>query len=372
MKILMVGKYFFPVVGGVEIHMQNLARELIRKGHTVEVFTSDRDFSGKRLPSEGEIEGIRIKRFSSLLSLLSAIRKCDHDVIHYHLFRVVYIGMAIIFGKLSSKPLVITPHCIYPALSFTMWLVKTTYDKTLGTLALLFVDKIIALTDNDRNDIIRIGASPGKIEIVPNSIRFENFRTLASDKLFMDKYRLDKFLLYVGRVDWNKGIEHVIQAMPELRNLGLKFVIVGEDVGYRSKLDKLIVEMGVGDDVIFTGKISPEMLMSVYAACTMFILPSFYEGLPTVVLEAMAYRKPVIATRTGGTKYVVKDGYNGFLIEYGNPDNIHKVVNEALKSDLLAIGENARADVEANYAWEVSTGKIEKIYEELIARGTSK
>lgn len=372
MKILMVGKYFYPVVGGVEIHMQNLARELIKKGHTVEVFTSDRDFSGKKLPSEGEIEGIIIKRFSSILSLLSDIRKCDHDVIHYHLFRVVYIGMAIISGKLSGKPLVLTPHCIYPALSFTMWLVKTAYDKTLGMLALVFVDKIIALTDNDRNDIIRIGASPEKIEIVPNSIRFENFRTLASDKLFRDNYRLDKFLLYVGRVDWNKGLEHVIQAMPELRTLGLKFMIVGEDVGYRSKLDKLIAEIGVGEDVIFTGKISPDMLMSAYAACTMFILPSFYEGLPTVVLEAMAYRKPVVATRTGGTKYVVRHGYNGFLIEYGNPDNIEKVVQEALGSDLQVTGENARADVAENYAWEASAGKIEKIYEGLIVRGTSK
>ncbi len=367
----MVGKYFHPVVGGVEIHMQNLARELIRKGHTVEVFTSDRDFSGKRLPPGGEVEGIGIKRFPNIFSLLFAIRKCDHDLIHYHLFRVAYVDMAVIAGKLRGKPLVFTPHCVYPAQSCTMMLAKTVYDNSLGKSTLMLVDKIIALTDNDRNDITRIGASPEKIEIVPNSIRFENFRTLAPDKSFMDKYRLDKFLLYVGRVDWNKGLEHVIQAMPELKNLGLKFVIVGEDVGYRSKLETLVAQMGVEEDVIFTGKISHDMLMSAYAACTMFILPSFYEGLPTVVLEAMAYRKPVIATRTGGTKYVIKDGYNGFLIEYGDPGNIQKVVRESLKSDLPAIGENARTDVETNYTWEASAGKIEKLYMRLI-RGKSR
>jgi len=127
------------------------------------------------------------------------------------------------------------------------------------------------------------------------------------------------------------------------------FVIVGEDVGYRAKLDELINRLGVGQDVIFTGKISEDMLFSAYAACTLFILPAFYEGLPTVVLEAMAYKKLVIATKTGGTKYVVKHGYNGFLIEYGDPGNICDVVKE-------------------NYTWEKSAEKIERIYKSLLGR----
>jgi glycosyltransferase involved in cell wall biosynthesis len=367
MNILMVGKYFYPVVGGVEIHMQNLARELIKKGHTVEVFTSDRDFVGNRLPSAGEIEGIRVKRFSNQISLFKAIKNCDYDIIHYHLFRVVYIDLAIIAGKISGRPLVFTPHCVYPAQSWGMKLAKIMYDNSLGRLSLAFVDKIVALTDNDRNDILKIGANPDKIEIVPNSIRFENFDILYSGELFKNKYGIDKFLLYVGRVDWNKGLEYVIQAMPELGKLGLKLVIIGEDVGYKTRLDKLIKSMGVERNVVFTGKVSQELLLSAYAACALFILPSFYEGLPTVVLEAMAYRKPVIATRTGGTRYVIKHGYNGFLIEYGHPDNIYGVAREALELDLAAIGENARRDVKANYSWEISAGKIERIYEGLLA-----
>jgi glycosyltransferase involved in cell wall biosynthesis len=368
MKILMVGKYFYPVVGGVEIHMQNLARELIKKGHSVEVFTSDRDFAGNKLPLTGEVEGIRIKRFSNQTSLFKEIKNCSHDIIHFHLFRKVYVDMAIIAGKMSGKPLVFTPHCVYPAMSCYMKIAKTVYDGSFGRLSLALVDKIVALTDNDRNDIVNIGANPEKIEIVPNSIRFENFDTLASGDLFKNKFGPDKFLLYVGRVDWNKGLEYVIQAMPELRKNGLKFVVIGEDVGYKTKLDKMTRELGVEKDVLFTGKVSQEILLSAYAACMLFILPSFYEGLPTVVLEAMAYMKPVIATKTGGTKYVIRHGYNGFLIEYGDPDNIHGVVREALESDIKAIGENARMDVKTNYAWETSAGKIEKIYEGLLNR----
>jgi len=368
MKVLMVGKYFYPVIGGVELHMQNLAHELVKKGHDVEVFASNEDFKGAKLPAEGEIEGIRIRRFSNVFSLCRGILNSDCDVIHYHLFRKVYVDVSIIAGKITGKPLVFTPHCVYPPQSPFMKVAKKAYDIGFGHLSLTLVDKIIALTENDKNDIIAIGADPRKIEIVPNSIRFEKFKNLVSGELFRNKYGVDRFLLYVGRIDWNKGLEHVIQAMPNLKKLGLKFVIVGEDIGYRAKLDELINRLGVGQDVIFTGKISEDMLFSAYAACKLFILPAFYEGLPTVVLEAMAYKKPVIAAKTGGTKYVVKHGHNGFLIEYGDPSNICDVVKEALDSDLMSIGENARKDVEVNYTWEKSAEKIEQIYEDILGR----
>jgi len=368
MKILMVGKYFYPVIGGVELHMQNLAHELVKKGHDVEVFASNEDFKGAKLPAEGEIERIRIRRFPNVFSLCKEILNSDHDVIHYHLFRKVYVDASIIAGRIANKPLVFTPHCVYPPQSPFMKVAKKAYDSSFGHLSLALIDRIIALTENDKNDIIAIGADPRKIEIVPNSIRFEKFKNLVSGELFRNKYGVDRFLLYVGRIDWNKGLEHVIQAMPNLKKLGLKFVIVGEDMGYRAKLDELINGLGVGQDVIFTGKISEDMLFSAYAACKLFILPAFYEGLPTVVLEAMAYRKPVIAAKTGGTKYVVKHGHNGFLIEYGDPGNICDVVKEALDSDLMSIGENARKDVEVNYTWEKSAEKIEQIYEGLLDR----
>ncbi|MDI6888784.1 MAG: glycosyltransferase family 4 protein [Methanocellales archaeon] len=368
MKILMVGKYFYPVLGGVELHMQNLAYELVKKGHDVEVFASNEDFKDEKLSTKDEIEGIKIRRFLNVFSLCRGILNSDCDVIHYHLFRKVYVDASIIAGKITGKPLVFTPHCVYPPQSLFMKVAKKAYDSSFGHLSLALVDTIVALTENDKSDIIAVGASPNKIEIVPNSIRFEKFRNLVSGESFRNKYGVDRFLLYVGRIDWNKGLEHVIQAMPNLKKLGLKFVIVGEDVGYRAKLDELIDRLNLRHDVTFTGKISEDMLFSAYAACTLFILPAFYEGLPTVVLEAMAYRKPVIAAKTGGTKYVIKHGHNGFLIEYGDPGNICDVVKEALDSDLMSIGENAKKDVEVNYTWEKSAEKIEQIYEGLLSR----
>jgi glycosyltransferase involved in cell wall biosynthesis len=366
MKILMVGKYFYPVIGGVEIHMQNLANELVKKGHEVEVFTSNKDLEGEKLSTKEELGRIKIRRFSNLTSFFYEILKGDFDIIHFHLLRVPFVGIGIIAGKLSKSRLVLTPHCVYPPFSFLDSLVKKGYDITLGYLSLKFVDKIISLTENDKKDVIELGADEEKIDIIPNCLDFEKFEKLASPELFREKFIDDKFILYVGRIDWNKGLEFMIQAMQKLKELELKFVIIGEDMGYQKELEELANKLRLKNDVLFLGKVPDEVLFSAYSACTIFVLPAFYEGLPTVVLEAMAYKKPVVATKTGGTQYLIKDGYTGFLVNYGKPEELVRKIKDILSSDISQIGENARMTIYKGYSWEKSADKIEQIYKELL------
>lgn len=367
MKILMVGKYFYPFVGGVERHMQALASELIKRGHQVTVFAGDTDNS-YHLPKTGTVDRINIQRFSNVFSLMKAILKSDCDIIHYHLIRKGFVDCGIVAGYIKRNPLVFTPHCVYPPQSMWYKVIKTLYNITLGRLTLQLVDSIISLTETDKRDVINMGADPEKISIIPNSIAFERFNVLEKPDLFRQHYDVGRFLLYVGRISWNKGLAYVIQAMPRLQELGLTLVIVGEDAGYKKKLEAVIRSLGVERNVVFTGKVSDAMVLSAYAACTLFILPAFYEGLPTVVLEAMAYKKPVIATRTGGTKHVITHGYNGFLIEYGNSSAIYDAVTEALNADLDKIGNNAREEVKTKYTWEESAQKVEKIYKDLLEK----
>ena len=137
----------------------------------------------------------------------------------------------------------------------------------------------------------------------------------------------------------------MIQAMQKLKELGLKLVIIGEDMGYQKELEELANKLRLENDVLFLGKVSDEVLFSAYSACTIFILPAFYEGLPTVVLEAMAYKKPVVATKTGGTQYLIKDGHTGFLVNYGKPEELVKKIKDILSSDISQVGENARETI---------------------------
>ena len=364
MKVLMVGKYFYPFIGGVEKHMQALATELVKKGHHVTVFAGNTDMDGTRLLKTETVDNICVKRFSNVFSLMKAIVKSDCDVIHYHLIRTPFVDCGILAGL--KKPLVFTPHCVYPSKSFWHALLKKVYDLTLGRLILHMVDSIICLTETDKTDVINRGAAPEKITIVPNCIPFEKFTVLKNPDLFKKQYGPGKFLLYVGRIDWNKGLAYAVKAMPRLKELGFTLVIVGEDAGYQKKLEQCIRQAGVNQSVIFTGKVSDAMVLSAYAACTFFILPAFYEGLPTVVLEAMAYKKPVIATAAGGTKHVITHGVDGFYIEYGDPLAIVTTVKEALTANLKEIGESARKKVKTTYTWERSAKTIEKIYESLM------
>lgn len=368
MKILIVGNYFYPVVGGVEIHMKNLATELGRRGHQVRVLTSNKTLQGDKLPSNGKKEKIPIKRVSNIFSLLKEIRDSNCDIIHFHFYSYgrIFVPFGIIVGNFTKKKLVFTPHCIYPGRSFIVKIIKRFYDLTLGRFILTHVDAIISLTENDKRDVITIGADPRKIKIVPNSIRLERFSELGAPNLFRKKLNVEKFLLYVGRIDWNKGLEHVIRIMPILREFGLKFVIIGENMGSKNDLEELARKLNVEKDIVFSGYVSFSELSSAYATCTLFILPSQYEGLPTVVLEAMAYKKIVIAAQTGGTKYVIKNGYNGFLFNYGDLRDMRAKIQEALNSDLTVLGENARKTVEEDYAWRKSIEKIEKIYMDIL------
>lgn len=364
----MVCNYFYPVVGGEENHVYNLAKGLMDKGHKVEVYTSNKTYQREILPEIGGENDITIKRFSGKWSLFRAILKSKSDIIHYHHYRSPFIDFGIIAGKLSKKKAVFTLHCVYPPKNFFNRIVKKIYDLTLGKISLSSVDRIISLTENDKRDVIRLGADPTKIKIIPNCILFEKFKKLEKPTLFTEKFKISQFILYVGRLDWNKGVKYVIEAMPDILkdHPEMNFVVIGEDVGYKKEIEKEIEKLNVSDHIKFLGGVSNKELLSAYAACSAFVLPSAYEGLPTVVLEAMAYKKPVIATRTGGTKYVIKDGYNGYLVDYANPEGISNAFKKAVGG--REIGENARKDVKEKYTWEVAVPKMIEIYQEVLKK----
>ncbi|MBR9705805.1 glycosyltransferase family 4 protein [Candidatus Pacearchaeota archaeon] len=362
----MVCNHFYPVVGGEENHIYNLAKGLIEKGHIVQVYTSNKTYQREILPAIDMRDNIAIKRFSGKLSLFRAILRTKCDIVHYHHYRSPFIDFGIIAGKLSKKKTVFTLHCVYPSKNFFNGIVKKTYDLSLGKISLTFVDKIIALTENDKRDAIKLGTNPTKIKIVPNCILFEKFKVLEKPALFNEKFGINRFILYVGRLDWNKGVKYVVQAMPDIMKdyPDMKFVIIGEDVGYKKEIENEIERLNIRKSVMFLGRINNKELLSAYAACSVLVCPSAYEGLPTVILEAMAYKRPVIATRTGGTSYVIKDGYNGYLVDFADPKGIYKAVIKAVGNK--EVGENARREVEVKYTWEKAILQIEQTYETLL------
>src|SRR5262249_11906454 len=135
------------------------------------------------------------------------------------------------------------------------------------------------------------------------------------------------------------------------------------DAGCRDEWQKLATELGLGKSVHILGEVSDYDLKAAYQACSALVLASKYEGLPTVILEAMALGAPVVASATGGTRCLIKDGENGFLFSYDDTVEFTAATNAALGPSSLPIAEQARKMVVSEYSWEANIPRICRLYE---------
>lgn len=160
-------------------------------------------------------------------------------------------------------------------------------------------------------------------------------------------------------VPW-KGVERLIQAVAKLDN-NVRLVIAGEGPE-RSHLEQLSTRLGLSDRVLFLGQISKSQVGAVLQASDIFVLNSTYEGLPHVVLEAMAAKVPVIATDVGGTSEVVRSDYTGILIPSKDNDALISSLNRLLHSPEQGrqLADNGRKLIEQTFAEEQCFMRYEK------------
>jgi len=242
-------------------------------------------------------------------------------------------------------------------------------------------DRIIA-TDRALVDTLERHLHPrdGQLEVVPNGIDLTEAGSLAgpADGLLLRR-RLDctpgEFvLLSVGRIERNKGLDvlaaalgRVARASGPLAAAGWRWVIVGAGP-FRQTLEGAIREHGIERHVQFTGRLPDRDLHAWYEACSVFVHATRYEGSSLVTLEAMAHRKPVIASRAGGLPDKVQPGVTGWLVEPGDVDALAAAIEEAAaRPDRLpAMGQAGRDLVEREFAWAVLVDRQVRMYEQLL------
>lgn len=178
-------------------------------------------------------------------------------------------------------------------------------------------------------------------------------------------------LLSVSRLEAaerdNKGIAHVLEALPELRRQfpDLQYVIVG-DGDDRPGLEQRARQLDLGNSVVFTGHVAQEEMVRRYAACDVFVLPSNQEGFGIVFLEAMAHSKPVVAARAGGAPEVVVEGETGLLVEHGNRAALVAALRSLLadRERRRQLGEAGRRRLEANFTFEHFRRRLVRLLEQ--------
>jgi glycosyltransferase involved in cell wall biosynthesis len=387
MKILKLTVRFPPAPGGVEYQQQAICKELAKRDHEVEVFSSDlyTEIPWKKLDREyPEVEGISVRRFrayslkgdmqySIIPNMLTAVLSGKWDIIHAHSYGFFPSHVGALAARMGRGKFVFTPH-IHPG--ETTWggatrrSIRGIYDRFLARGVNKAASKIICVSKGEMNYAINSGFDRDQIVIVPDSVdilRFEGIR----NGTFKNKLNMDsEFVLFVGRLAKNKGLEHLIRAIPKVLKKfpRIKFVLIGKDEGMQKILLHQARKFGIEQSILFTGVLDYESVTSAFVDCTLFVLPSEYEAFGIVAAEAQAARKPVVATRVGGVPNVVKDGETGLLVDYGNSDDLAQRICDLLenKDKRLAFGEAAFDWVKDNFAIQNVVDKLERVYGEIL------
>lgn len=226
-----------------------------------------------------------------------------------------------------------------------------------------------------------LAIDPARIHVVPNAVDLETIdraRAAATGPAAALRARLglaagERLLLSVGRLEENKGFHVLAAALGELQHRPggagrWRWALIG-DGPFRSRIAGAIDAAGLASRVQLAGRVGEAELAAWYAAADLFVHPTLYEGSSLVTLEAMAYGKPIVATRAGGLPDKVRPGETGWLVEPGSPPALVGALAEALQhgADTLArYGAAGRALVEDAFAWPVVAAQLEALYAALV------
>jgi glycosyltransferase involved in cell wall biosynthesis len=220
---------------------------------------------------------------------------------------------------------------------------------------------------------------PGQMRTLPNGIDLAEAAALAGPAegaIMRQRYGVpagEMILLSVGRLEFNKGFDVLAAALgrartsPALAATGWRWVIVGAGP-FRQRLDAAVAEHGLGSRTVFVGRAADPDLHGWYEAASIFVHPTRYEGSSLVTLEAMAHRRPIIATRAGGLPDKVRPGENGWLVEPGNAEALADAIVDAAteRAWLPVMGARSREIVEHEFSWTVLAERQIELYEELL------
>lgn len=241
-------------------------------------------------------------------------------------------------------------------------------------------DRVIATDRSLVNPVLtHLGVSKDVVRVIPNAIEVADCdRPDAPSRAQALRGELglqsdDVLLVSVGRLETNKGFQVLIRALAALVRQGAlparwRWVLVG-DGPKRAQLERDIESAGLSANVLVTGRVAAGDLHGWYEAATLFVHPTLYEGSSLVTLEAMAHRRPVVASRAGGLPDKVIPGVTGWLVPPGNEEALAAAIGKALADGarLNAMGMAGRALVDKEFSWRAATDRLLNVYSELLA-----
>ena len=389
MKILMLTWEYPPrIVGGIARVVNDLSKRLIKDGHDVYVVTyregsapyyeNDKGVHVYRVDNyminpNNFIDWIMQLNFNMVAKVNELIAKGEKfDVIHAHDWLVAYAAKTL--KNSYDLPLVSTIHAteagrnggihdeVQRYINDTEWML--TYESS----------EVIVNSKFMKNDLQRLFGLPyEKINVVANGINSTTYSGVEKDYDFRRQYAADneKIILFMGRLVYEKGVQHLISAMPKiLKNYhDAKLVIAGKG-GMLDELKAQVEAMGLGQKVYFTGYLNAKQVSKMYKCADISVFPSTYEPFGIVALEAMLAGVPTVVSDVGGLNEIVEHGVDGMKSYAGNPNSLADSILELLFNPQLceSISKKAKTKVKNEYSWTKIAQDTHFIYQKAICQ----
>ncbi|HEY1499999.1 MAG TPA: glycogen synthase [Acidobacteriaceae bacterium] len=398
---LMTREYPPYVYGGAGVHVEYLSRELA-KSIEVEVHCW-----GDQNSDEGNLHVRGAEPWSAItlgtqekfktaletfsLNLVEMTSLSGIDIVHTHTW---YVSMAgFLAKKLYKIPFVLTTHSLEPLRAWKAEQLGSGYAMSswMERTAILDADAVIAVSHGTKTDILRAypEIDADRIHVIYNGIDLNQYqKTSATDAL--TEHGVDPslpYVLFVGRITRQKGVTHLVDAIPHLPPNTQVVLCAGAPdtpeiaAEMRAKVEQV---RAINPRVIWIEKmLSKPQAIQLYSNCSVFCCPSVYEPFGIINLEAMACCAPVVASATGGILEVVVDGVTGYLVPFQqDPVTSFPLDPEKFSRDLAAkvsavladrekarlFGEAGRRRVEEKFSWTAIADQTIALYRQLLER----
>ena len=389
MKILMLTWEYPPrIVGGIARVVYDISRTMLKDGHDVTVITYREGDS----PYFEDDKGVKVYRVDNYMinpnnfidwimqlnfNMVAKANEIMHeegsfDVIHAHDWLVAYSAKTL--KNSYNIPIVSTIHATEAGRNSGIRDEQQRYINDTEWMLTYESAEVIVNSNYMKNELQRLFGLPyEKINVIPNGVNLSLFNGVERDYNFRRRYAMDneKIILFMGRLVYEKGIQHLISAMPKILQgyHDSKLVICGKG-GMQNELQEQVNNMGIGNKVYFAGYMNGKDVQKMYKAADVAVFPSTYEPFGIVALEAMLSENPIVVSDIGGLNEIVDHRVNGMKAYCGNPNSIADSILELLYNPKLCqeITRKAKNKVRNEYNWSKISQDTHFVYQKAICQ----
>ncbi len=352
MKILILLADLYSATGGIQTFNKCLIKALKELNTKNEFEITVYILNDKNITAESETSNVTFKCFnkSKISFALESILKSNQSDI-------------VLFGHVNLSPLAIFTNNKARKFLFIHGIEVWKRLSPLKTLGIKKIERIISVSKFTQLQMEKFNnVSSKKFHILPDTI-YENKQINYTDlklpkgKMILTVSRLDKSDSYKNIDLLIKAIKDIIKEIPDV------FLIIVGDGNDRSRLEGIARESDVSDKIIFTDRVSDDILQAYYKSCDIFILPSTNEGFGIVFLEAMYHSKPCIGANSGGVPEVISDNITGLLAKPNDQISLTENVIKLLKDDNLRnkMGKAGKERFEREFSFEQFKERLSNI-----------